>query len=102
MELICTNDTFNSEQIKLIPNRPIEGSMYTIRDIIQSPQFGTGLLLNEVKNENTGFQVIGAETFTFEPNFSTERFATLNGESISSEKIKEMVRQLKHNKIEKL
>jgi hypothetical protein len=84
MDIICINDNFTPEQMADIPNRPQEGQIYTIRDVVKS-QNGVGLLLNEVQNPHNGWTIRNGMKFTFEPNFSQTRFTTLLGESLTEE-----------------
>lgn len=88
MDIICINDSFTPEQMADIPNRPIKGKMYTIRDIVKSGN-GTGLLLNEIHNPKTGWTIRDGMKFTFEPNFSIKRFSDIHGNSLSYNMVKE-------------
>ena len=91
MDIICINDTFSPEQIADIPNRPIKDKMYTIREVIKSRN-GIGILLNEIHNPKNGWTEMNAMKFTFEPNFSIKRFASLQGMPLRYEEIKDVVR----------
>lgn len=74
--VICINDTFSTEQIRIIPNRPVKDKTYTIRDIVKVFEKGdVGYLLMEITNP-----LIPNDrnpTLRFEPNFSHSRFANL-------------------------
>lgn len=91
MEIICINDQFSDEQKKIIPNRPVRDKIYTVRDVVQSAM-GTGLLLNEIHNPNTGWTMRNGMKFNFEPNFAVNRFATLSQEPLTVEMVKEEVK----------
>lgn len=87
-EVICINDQFHPESKKLIPNLPVENSIYTIRDCFG--QKGTMVvLLNEIvnphvnaTNDSTGD---GGYGFSFEPTFKADRFTTLLGTDLTEE-----------------
>ena len=86
--VICINDTFTVEQIKIIPNRPIKDKSYIVRDIIRV--FGKndiGYLLREITNP----LIVNDRNpnFSFEPNFSHSRFANLltNNTQIETEEM---------------
>ncbi|MEO1259618.1 MAG: hypothetical protein AAFZ15_12515 [Bacteroidota bacterium] len=89
MDILCINDNFSSEQIAEIPHRPIQGKMYTIRDIIKSGN-GIGLLLNEIHNPKNGWIVKDGMKFTFEPNFNINRFSDLENRPLNYEMIKQV------------
>lgn len=87
-QVICINDKFNAEQIKIIPNRPVEGKIYTIRDIFPVLDSvlglgGKGVLLEEIINpfieNNMNTQ------YSFEPNFSSHRFKPILETEIKEE-----------------
>lgn len=88
MDLFCVNDQFSPEQAATIPHRPEKGKMYTIRDIIKSAN-GTGLLLNEIHNPQSGWVIRDGMKFTFEPNFNINRFTDLDGQPVNYETIKQ-------------
>lgn len=89
MDIICINDSFSPEQIAIIPNRPVEGKFYSIREVIPS-QKGTALLLNEIHNPKNGWTEINGMKFTFEPSFSIDRFTNINGDTLTAEMLKEI------------
>ena len=70
MSKICIDDKFTTEQIELIPNRPVEGEVYTIRRKLLTRN-GPAYLLNEITNPTLYDPVFDG---TFEPSFSTIRF----------------------------
>lgn len=68
---LCINDTFHEKAIELIPNRPVKGKHYFIRDIEEYYGAGkVGVRLEEINNPlirfNTGLK---------EPSFDIERFS---------------------------
>lgn len=71
----CNNDLFTPYQVSLIPNRPIKGNFYTIKDVLLT-RHGKGIILEEL--ENPLLPLIGIGTFT--PSFSINRFSELNTE----------------------
>ena len=91
MDILCINDQFSAEQIAAIPNRPVQGKMYTIRDIVKSGN-GIGLLLNEIHNPKSGWIVKDGMKFTFEPNFNINRFSDLENRPLNYEMIKQVER----------
>ena len=72
--MICIDDKFTPEQIEAIPNRPVEGQEYTIRDTITYTDGRKAYLLNEIRNP----LLERFPGFSFEPTFAVERFADLN------------------------
>lgn len=64
---------------------PVQGSTYTVRDVVVD-HFGTeGLLLKEIKNDRLPYRV-GAEIVDTEKSFASWRFRPL----VDDEKKKEM------------
>lgn len=90
MDIICIDDNFTPEQMAIIPNRPIRDKIYSIRDVVKSAN-GIGLLLNEIQNPHNGWTERAGMKFTFEPNFSIRRFASLDGSPVSYEMIKNLI-----------
>jgi hypothetical protein len=70
----CINGSFEPKQIKLIPNRPKQGKIYTIREIKQYPNKKVGILLEEIINEPL---MLPNMEGLFEPTFDIERFREL-------------------------
>ena len=70
----CVNGSFEPKQIELIPNRPKQGKIYTIREIKQYPNKKVGILLEEIVNE---LILKPDESGLFEPTFDIERFREL-------------------------
>jgi len=87
-DIICVNDKFQPEQIVLIPNRPVQDKMYTIRDVF-STRNGRALHLDQITNPHLEHP---SGLGTFEPSFSVDRFATLiDDEAIVEEEVIEEV-----------
>lgn len=71
----CINDKFDPKSINLIPNRPKQGKIYTIRMIKNYPKNGSvGVLLEEIINEPVMLPNLDG---LFEPTFNIERFREL-------------------------
>ena len=71
----CVNGSFEPKQIELIPNRPKQGKIYTIRTIQNYPKKNSvGLLLEEIVNEPLMMPNLDG---LFEPTFNIERFREL-------------------------
>lgn len=87
MDIICIDDHFTPEQMAEIPNRPVKGKMYSIRDVVKSAN-GIGLLLNEIHNPHTGWVVRNGMKFTFEPNFNIRRFSDLQNQPLNYEMVR--------------
>ncbi len=87
MDIICINDNFTPEQMATIPNRPIKGKFYSIRDVVKSAN-GIGLLLNEIHNPHNGWVVRDGTRFTFEPNFNINRFSDIHGDLVTYEMVR--------------
>ena len=67
----CVNGNFDPKLIELIPNRPKQGKIYTIRSIKQYPSNKTGVLLEEIINEPL---ILPNLEGLFEPTFDINRF----------------------------
>jgi hypothetical protein len=71
----CINGSFEPKQIELIPNRPKQGKIYTIRVIKNYPEKDSvGVLLEEIINEPL---ILPNMDGLFEPTFNIERFREL-------------------------
>ncbi len=66
--VLCVNGTFDSSVNNLILFKPQKGQMYTIREIVETPN-GTGILLDEIVNKPIQFR-----NCLKEPSFLTSRF----------------------------
>ena len=67
----CINGNFEPKQIELIPNRPKQGKIYTVRNIKQYPNNRVGLLLEEIVNDPILYPDMSG---VFEPTFDINRF----------------------------
>jgi len=70
-KVVCTNDNFHPETIKLVSNLPIKNTEYHIRDIFPS-QKGVAVHLKEIRNKPIPNDLI--QDMMFEPSFSSNRF----------------------------
>ena len=68
----CINSTWKQETIETVPNRPVKGKYYTIREVFQFPH-GIGVTLEEISNPLTARY----QGKSLEPNFDIERFREL-------------------------
>ena len=83
MDVICINDSFEQRFIEICPNRPVQDSIYSIRDIRKTRDGKTGVLLNELENPP-----VSEGEFSFEPGFDIERFRRLDGSPLKREHLK--------------
>lgn len=72
-DVVCIDDKFTPEQVALIPNRPVEGSVYTVRDVFTT-RMGQAIHLEELRNPSLDHP---SGLGTFEPSFSIDRFQPL-------------------------
>lgn len=71
----CVNGSFDPKAIELIPNRPKQGKIYTIRTIKNySNKDSVGVLLEEIINDPL---ILPNLDGLFEPTFNIERFREL-------------------------
>jgi hypothetical protein len=71
----CINGSFDHKLVELIPNRPKQGKIYTIRTIKNYPNKGSvGVLLEEIVNDPLMLPNLDG---LFEPTFNIERFREL-------------------------
>ena len=75
----CVNGNFEPKQIELIPNRPKQGKIYTVRLIKQYPSNKIGVLLEEIVNEPL---ILPNLDGLFEPTFDINRFREIAEASI--------------------
>jgi hypothetical protein len=69
---LCVNDSFLPESVRLIPNRPIKGQHYFIREVEEYYGAGkVGVRLEEIKNPNIRF----SNGEIKEPSFDIDRFS---------------------------
>jgi hypothetical protein len=75
----CVNGSFDAKLIELIPSRPKQGKIYTIRLIKPYPSNKTGVLLEEIINEPL---ILPNLDGLFEPTFDINRFREIAEASI--------------------
>ena len=87
-EVVCIDGEFMPPQISLIPNRPKEDKIYTIRDIFTT-RMGRALHLEEITNPQLEHP---SGLGTFEPSFAIERFRPLIEDEVEAtvEEVEEM------------
>lgn len=69
---LCINDTFHPESVNLIPNRPVKGQHYFVREIEEYYGAGkVGVRLEEIKNPHIRFN----DGAIKEPSFDIDRFS---------------------------
>lgn len=74
--VICINDTFAPEVIRIIPFRPKRGKIYTIRQLVyHNINNKTGLLLEEIVNDPILLPNLSG---LFEPSFDVNRFVPID------------------------
>ncbi len=89
MEVICIDDVFEARQIAVIPNRPEEGKIYTIRDIFRVPNGRIAVRLHEIHNP---LRPHPSGLGMYEPSFDSKRFTTLLNKPVEiQETIEELV-----------
>ncbi len=76
--VVCVDDNFAPPQRALIPNRPVEGETYHVRDCFQVTRNGTvsgiwAVHLNEIRNPNIDHPTALGK---YEPSFAADRFAS--------------------------
>ena len=81
--VVCINDTFSEEQIKMIPARPVRDQHYTVDEVLITRR-GKAVTLVELDNPPL-MHPSGAGTFV--PSFDINRFAEL--EEAPAEVVKE-------------
>jgi hypothetical protein len=90
---VCINDLFSPVVIRIIPNRPKKGKIYTIRQLVTHEYNGkTGLLLEEIVNEPILLPNLEG---MFEPSFDINRFVPLD----SPIEIDEIVNEIWEEKV---
>ncbi len=84
-KVICINDEFEDRFLRLVPNTPIEGEIYTIRKKLVTRN-GPAYLLKEIVNPLIDLN----EEFKFEPSFHIDRFRDLDENYEIIEKVEEL------------
>jgi hypothetical protein len=70
----CIDDKFSAEQLSKLNKIPKQDEYYTIRDIVDYPEFSrTGVRLEEIANPD----VTREDGVLFEPTFNIHRFREL-------------------------
>lgn len=83
-KVVCVDDRFDINSVKLIPNRPKKDLVYTIREIFEHPEVGAiGVLLEEISNPKLKHTVYEN---MFEPTFSINRFVPIDWQEDVKEK----------------
>ena len=96
MEVICINDKFSDESKRLIPNLPVEDSLYTFRAVIPRLDNGqVGVLLYQIENPELAYDVSNPQLGTFEPTFNINRFAKLDRTPLTKKEITEVKKNIK-------
>jgi hypothetical protein len=97
-EILCTNDKFTGEQLEFFKIHgvvtPKVDTIYSIRQISKQSNGRTGILLNEIINEPVPVKHRILGLIYREVDWDVNRFAKLNGDAISKEEIKEMLKIL--------
>ena len=84
-KVICINDEFEDRFLRLVPNTPTEGEIYTIRKKLVTRN-GPAYLLKEIVNPLIDLN----EEFKFEPSFHIDRFRDLDENYEIIEKVEEL------------
>lgn len=69
----CVNGNFSPDTHEFVPNRPVKGNHYMVREI-RARGSNVGILLEEIKNPPVRFKNV-----TREPTFKAERFREIDG-----------------------
>jgi hypothetical protein len=72
--VVCVNDTYTEEQIKMIPNRPVKGESYTVDEVLITRN-GKGVTLVEIDNPPLPHP---SGLGTFQASFSVSRFRVMD------------------------
>lgn len=74
-KLLCIDDSIKADQIEFVcmvyPEWVKKGQQYTVRQVLENDGIVTGVLLNEVKNDEIYQQLLGRYQ---EPAFRMNRF----------------------------
>lgn len=98
MDLICTNGKFSAEVLDFYNKHgvstPVVDKMYTLREIIKTTNGKTGVRLEEIKNPKVPIvHKILNQNVMVEPSFDINRFCKLNGELLSSDEVRELIKE---------
>lgn len=97
-QVICINDVFPVEWLKIYRENnvttPIEGTIYTVREMITHTTGKVGVLLNEIVNPpvEINHPVLGKSYR--EVTWNLERFRTLMGHPPKKEEIQEFIEHI--------
>ena len=86
----CIDDRFSTEQLKKISRTPKKGNYYTIRDIVEYPEYNrVGLRLEELSNP----PIEKSDGTLHEPTFNIFRFRELEVPPPIEEEIHNMLEE---------
>lgn len=86
--VVCVNDTYTEEQIKMIPNRPIKDQEYTIDEVLIT-RMGKGVTLAEIDNPPLPHP---SGLGTFQPSFDVKRFRAVDTvDLVETEQLEETI-----------
>jgi hypothetical protein len=80
--IVCVDDQFRPNRKMFVPNLPVRGQIYSIRDVLWRDEEGAALHLHEIVNEPRLFRVRGAMQVC-EAAFYAWRFRPLKETDIS-------------------
>ena len=88
--VVCIEDRFSAEQLKKISSIPKKGNYYTIRDIVEYPEYNrVGLRLEELSNP----PIEKSDGTLHEPTFNIFRFRELEVPPPIEEEIHNMLEE---------
>lgn len=94
MEVVCIDSHFSQEALsfysKFGVTTPIEGSIYTIREIVSHSIGVKGVLLVEIDNPSVPIVHAILGEIKREPTWSLNRFTTLLGEKVEANSVQEV------------
>jgi hypothetical protein len=99
LDIICINDEFTNEQLAFWREHniahPVKDNFYTVRYAIKHSTGDIGFLLNEIINPKVPIKHPVLGTIMIEPTFNYNRFAKINGTTLTIEDAREILSQLK-------
>lgn len=97
MDVICTDGNFSEEAKKRYREYgvvwPEQDKMYSIREVVKTTTGETGLLLEELVNPKMPILHPILGSIEYEPNWHIRRFSTLQGDAITKESLKDIIKQ---------
>ena len=97
MDVICINGEFSEDAKRTYREYnvvwPEQDKMYTIREVVRTTTGETGLLLEELVNPKMPILHPVLGKVDYEPNWHISRFATLQGDVLTKEKLKDIIKQ---------